>query len=159
MFLNLYPLNVGWDGEERGQSRMSTASYMLQSTGLHKDKSQGLSMLQGISLNLHFKFSLLHYLGNCWGKARRWTVRESRAQFFFPLWKNAEAVCSCYCSSVLKLHLTFSHTPGTALTAFCEKESLEQASPPPAECCKGNSPSKGWEAAPTSSDEWICWHG
>lgn len=33
----------------------------------------------------------------------------------------------CYCSSALKLHLPFSHTPGTALTAFCEKESLEQA--------------------------------
>ena len=69
---------------------------------------------------------------------------KSSTDLFLSLWKKAEAACSCYCSSVLDLYLPFSHTPGTALTAFHQKESLYQVSSPLAKCCKGNSPSKGW---------------
>lgn len=96
----------------------------------------------------HLLTSILNSaLSTAWGTAERKPgggryVKVERI-FFFPLEKKAEAVCSCYCSSVLELHLPFSHTPGTALTALCEKEPLEQASPPPAELCKANSPSKG----------------
>lgn len=117
-----------------------------------------------VSLNLHCKSNLLLCLRK---EERRWKLWRGKARSgscvkvkhrFSPRCKRRQklhAVVLVLCAQVTAP--IFLH-PRDCLAAVSDKEASELASPPPAKHCKGIFTFKSWEAAPTPSQEWICWH-